>query len=275
MEDVQYGDVWASNDGLVTWRQVTAAAPWPPRSFHSAVVVQPTNSPSLCPRASKGEMLLLAAGGGNDGTFADVWRTCDGVAWTPVTLAAPWLPRIGTTINLVMTMVMQASAPAGSGAGVNVTHALVLAGGMSNLSTPGLSDVWRSVDYGSTWTMVATDGAGGFTPRSYHGAIAGPIGSRCPQPSTAAQHADEQHQQQEYDQQVLSSPLFLMGGWTVDVGSVGGHHDSDRISAPAAWRLHGPRAAASSNGTGLSPSSWYYVYFGDVYCADGGAFTAA
>lgn len=75
-------DVWCSTDGHY-WELVLDHAPWKPRAFHQAVVFQDH---------------LWIFGGGNYvpeyEDFADVWRSPDGVHWTPVCAAAPWHARL-------------------------------------------------------------------------------------------------------------------------------------------------------------------------------------
>ncbi len=73
-EWVELNDVWSSEDGL-TWTQVTAAAPWCPRSGLAAVVYH-------------GKIWVLGGGDRND-----VWCSEDGANWTQVTNQAPWARR--------------------------------------------------------------------------------------------------------------------------------------------------------------------------------------
>lgn len=75
-------DVWSSTDGK-TWKQETADAPWSPRSYLQAVVLD-------------GRIWVM--GGGNYvpeyHAKNDVWSSEDGVHWEQATDSAPWSPRL-------------------------------------------------------------------------------------------------------------------------------------------------------------------------------------
>jgi len=79
------GDVWASRDGM-TWTCVTSLGPWSSRCAFGAVVFN-------------GQMWVL---GGGKSYFIippqpapnDVWASSDGAAWSQVTSAAGWSPRV-------------------------------------------------------------------------------------------------------------------------------------------------------------------------------------
>jgi hypothetical protein len=58
-------DVWSSADGI-TWREETAAAPFPPRNLHVLL-------------AHNNELWVIAGFG--SGAMNDVWRSADGVNW--------------------------------------------------------------------------------------------------------------------------------------------------------------------------------------------------
>lgn len=75
-----YNDVWSSEDG-VHWTQVTAAAPWPPRLWFSAVSYQ-------------GHMWVL--GGWSrvpETNWGDVWYSKNGKDWTRLTAETIWKER--------------------------------------------------------------------------------------------------------------------------------------------------------------------------------------
>ncbi len=115
-------DVWSSADGK-TWRLATANAGWAPRAYHQAVV-----------HAGK----IWVFGGGNYvpvyQAYHDVWCSEDGVHWTEVTKAAPWLARLWFS------------------AAVYRGRMWVL-GGWSKEPDMNLGDVWYSLD-GRQWTEL-------------------------------------------------------------------------------------------------------------------------
>jgi hypothetical protein len=75
-------DVWSSADGK-EWRLETERAPWSPRAYHQAVVLE-------------GRIYLF--GGGNYvpdyQAKNDVWSSADGKEWRLETESAPWAPRL-------------------------------------------------------------------------------------------------------------------------------------------------------------------------------------
>lgn len=113
-------DVWSSADGK-TWRLETAAAPWAPRAYHQAVVLN-------------GRIYVM--GGGNYvpeyAAFNDVWSSADGKRWRQETATAPWHPRLWF------------------GAAV-YRGAMWILGGWSKVPDQNWGDVWTSTD-GRTWT---------------------------------------------------------------------------------------------------------------------------
>lgn len=116
-------DVWSSADGR-TWRQEAAKAPWQPRAYHQAVVLN-------------GKIYVL--GGGNYvpayEARNDVWSSSDGVNWTCETKSAPWLPRLWFS------------------AAVYRGRMWVLGGWSKDKDNHG--DVWHSAD-GRTWQRLET-----------------------------------------------------------------------------------------------------------------------
>ncbi len=130
-EDYYFGDaqslkndVWSSTEGK-EWTLVTAAAPWSPRAYHQAAVL---------------DGKLYVFGGGNYvpdyHATNDVWSTEDGVQWTRVTEAAPWHPRLWFSTAVYRD------------------HLWVL-GGWSNYPTKNWGDVWYSKN-GRDWTELKT-----------------------------------------------------------------------------------------------------------------------
>jgi hypothetical protein len=100
-------DVWCSRDG-VSWEQVSAAAPWSPRFFHSIAVYHDK---------------LWVIGGVDQQNVAglnDVWYSDDGVNWTQLQ-NAPWEPRHAASVM------------------VHDRHLWMAAGGANTL----YNDVWR------------------------------------------------------------------------------------------------------------------------------------
>jgi len=75
-------DVWSSEGGRI-WKLETADAPWAPRAYHQAVVLDDR---------------IYVFGGGNYvpqyKNFNDVWSSADGVEWRQETNAAPWHGRL-------------------------------------------------------------------------------------------------------------------------------------------------------------------------------------
>lgn len=63
---------------LTGWRQVTAAAAFPPRQLHAAVVFQ-------------NKMWVIAGGGIPEG-YTDMWSSADGLTWTEILPVGPYPP---------------------------------------------------------------------------------------------------------------------------------------------------------------------------------------
>jgi hypothetical protein len=117
-------DVWSSSDGR-KWTQVVAAAPWAPRAFHQAIVLNNK---------------IYVMGGGNYSpsytAYNDVWSSEDGLHWDQVTAAASWAPRIWFS-------------------SVVYRDRMWVLGGWSNDPSRNWGDVWYSVD-GKQWTELKT-----------------------------------------------------------------------------------------------------------------------
>ncbi len=127
-QTVILNDVWRSPDGS-SWDRVTPHAQWEERIMSACVV-------------HDGYMWLLG-GTANDPlhpyatiNFRDVWRSADGLTWTPVTTTAAWSARYGH-------------------AAVSCNGRIWLMGGDTHVETKNglLADVWSSED-GATWTPV-------------------------------------------------------------------------------------------------------------------------
>ena len=116
-------DVWSSADGRA-WTEETNAAPWAPRAYHQAVVLN--------------ERIYLLGGGNYVPVhFAenDVWSSADGVNWVCETEDAPWAPRLWFS------------------AAVYRGRIWVLGGWSKENDNHG--DVWHSAD-GRTWQRLET-----------------------------------------------------------------------------------------------------------------------
>ncbi len=114
--DERYGEAWTKQ---------TANAGWTARSGHSCVVLP------------DGSIVLM---GGTTGTTTyrnDTWRSTDGgVTWTLLNASGGWTGRALST---------SVATPDGG---------IVLMGGFDDTYDFFRNDVWRSNDYGATWTCV-------------------------------------------------------------------------------------------------------------------------
>jgi PKD repeat protein len=142
------GWAWYFGDEHFTepWTLMTARAGWSQRYYHSSVVLP------------DGSVLLL--GGENSGGIShyhDVWRSTDnGATWILINASAGWPGRSEHS-----TVVL----PDGS---------IVLMGGIHE-SYSYLNDVWRSVDNGTTWTLM--NASPGWSRRIGHSSVALPDSS--------------------------------------------------------------------------------------------------
>lgn len=118
-------DVWSSTDG-VKWEQVTNAAPWSPRAYHQAAVLN-------------GRIYVF--GGGNYvpkySATNDVWSSADGKKWRQETASAPWHPRLWFSSVVYRD------------------HMWVL-GGWSNQPSKNWGDVWYSKN-GKDWSQLQAE----------------------------------------------------------------------------------------------------------------------
>ncbi|MFA6333315.1 MAG: sialidase family protein [Methanoregula sp.] len=132
-------ETWKSADNGATWSQVSPNAGWTGRCYHNSVALP------------DGSIVLI---GGEDGrTRNDVWRsTNNGTTWTEVNASTGWTPRESLS---------SAVMPDGS---------IIVSGGTLPGGYVQFSDVWRSIDKGTTWTKVTADA--GWSPRYGHGMVA-------------------------------------------------------------------------------------------------------
>ena len=197
-----YGDTWTTDANMTAWTLVSPLAAWSPRAYMASAVVNDvwvTTGGGHC----EGEFKTPACP--HYGWFGEVWATSDGAEWSlvsssgqttrsgthngqgsdgvdavhgprlgmrryggastgPSVCTAPVLnragevmfcPRGGHTLNAVPT--------AGGGA-----TALVLAGGMNNSDL--FNDVWRSLDGGASWTLIAAPAP--WARRAFHASAA-------------------------------------------------------------------------------------------------------
>jgi hypothetical protein len=103
-----FEDVWAASsqeDGRLTWTELTAAAPFSSRAFHTAVTTT---------FGGKAEVYVLGGQDQNGNVRGDVWRSEDGQTWNQVSGPVPWQPRwhhaavycqVGTDLLLACTIV--------------------------------------------------------------------------------------------------------------------------------------------------------------------------
>ncbi|MCK9593517.1 MAG: PKD domain-containing protein [Methanoregula sp.] len=146
-------DVWRSRDKGKTWTQVTAIAGWQGREGHASVVM-PDGS------------IVLEGGFYWDDSFNganyknDVWRSTDnGKIWSLVSGYAPWAKRSKHS---------SVAMPDGS---------IVLMGGKDPTDSwyPYKDDVWRSTNYGASWTQKTNSAE--WLSREGHSSVAMPDGS--------------------------------------------------------------------------------------------------
>lgn len=118
-------DVWSSSDGK-TWTQETEAAPWAPRAYHQAAVLNDK---------------IYVFGGGNyvPQYFAlnDVWSSSDGKHWELETDHATWSPRLWFS-------------------SVTYRDRMWVIGGWSGNPHKNWGDVWHSRD-GKQWKQLKSE----------------------------------------------------------------------------------------------------------------------
>ena len=115
-------DVWSSVDGK-TWKLETGDAPWSPRAYHQAVVLNDR---------------IYLFGGGNYVpeyyAYNDLWSSADGVHWRKENAAAPWAPRLWFSAAVYRDRMW-------------------VVGGWHNNPSTNLGDVWFSRD-GKHWKQL-------------------------------------------------------------------------------------------------------------------------
>jgi len=143
---IYMNDVWRSTDNGATWTEVNASAGWSARIHHSSVVMP------------DGSIVLMGGDATIDSYKNDTWRSTDkGATWIRVNASAGW------------------SARAGHSSVAMLDGSILLMGGTTSVSPYVKNDVWRSTDYGATWTEV--NASAGWTARSDHSSVAMPDGS--------------------------------------------------------------------------------------------------
>lgn len=133
-------DTWRSTDEGETWTLKNASSGWEKRTDIIAV-------------AMPDDSILIVGGTGALDYFNDTWRSTDyGATWTLMSATAPFQAR-----NLPKLTAMKDGS------------AVFLGGYVStgNLSSPDhfFNDVWRSTDYGVTWTQTKLETADGWAGR--------------------------------------------------------------------------------------------------------------
>ncbi|MFA5379264.1 MAG: PKD domain-containing protein, partial [Dehalococcoidia bacterium] len=122
--NIYKNDTWRSMDKGATWTQVNGSSGWSARYAHSSIVMQ------------DGSIVLMGGLDNYGNNKNDTWRSMDkGATWTRVNASAGWSARYMHT-SVVM--------PDGS---------IILMGGYDR-TYRFMNDVWRSTDYGATWTRV-------------------------------------------------------------------------------------------------------------------------
>jgi len=147
-----FGDVWASDDKGESWRMVVSAAAWEARHGHNLLYFGTT---------------LYQLGGDTQTTAdyplpsprADVWSSQDGREWIVVNRKTPW-PRRKKF-----------------GAATDAEGVFYVLGGDSGIpGSSGLSDMWKSEDFGATWQAVTL--ASAWSARHSFGFVLMPGGTR-------------------------------------------------------------------------------------------------
>ncbi|MFA6363196.1 kelch repeat-containing protein [Methanoregula sp.] len=133
-------DTWRSTDKGVTWTLMNASSGWSQRSAHSSVAL------------SDGSIVLMGGYNNKTKTLGDTWRSTDeGTTWTLMNAGSGW-PKRDYHSSVALS-----------------DDSIVLMGGW-NESSKRLSDTWRSMDKGATWTLVNTGSVG--QAREYQAAVA-------------------------------------------------------------------------------------------------------
>jgi PKD repeat protein len=146
MGGVDREDTWRSTDNGATWMLMNASSGWSGRYLSGNVVMTGGN-------------IVLIGGNSKGHSMNDVWKSSDnGATWTQQTAGAEWSKR-----NDPSSVAM----PDGS--------IILTGGGGNNPSSSPVNDVWRSTDYGATWTLV--NGSAGWAGREGHASVVMPDSS--------------------------------------------------------------------------------------------------
>ena len=128
-----HDDVWNSDDGGISWNEVTSSAGWAGRTYHSCVVFN--------------DMLYVLGGKRSSVVYNDVWTSVDGgSSRTLVTAAADWSARR-------------------SQVAVVYNDKIFVMGGSNSLY---LNDIWNSED-GINWSEVSA--AAAWSGRRFHTSV--------------------------------------------------------------------------------------------------------
>ncbi|KAG5191591.1 hypothetical protein JKP88DRAFT_295425 [Tribonema minus] len=172
-------DQWLSIDGTV-WK-FAGHAPWSPRAWHATTKLNFAEHALWTPRAWHAttklhvpmfmlcwdalEEKLLVLGG--TPLVNDVWQLESVVqaptglwqlTWTPLTLAAPWSPRVGLGVSVL-------ERSNGSTVFVTGGYAGWPRGSIQWDGERSRNDIWSSID-GRSWTLVASSAP--WPPRAWH-----------------------------------------------------------------------------------------------------------
>jgi len=137
-----FNDVWCSADGR-SWSCLTSNAGWQGRAGLSSVVLN-------------GEIFVMGGSFNDDSSiiggppirvyFNDVWKSRDGINWSPATTNAPWAPRAGAAVV----------AKGGYMYLVGGEDGFLCDTNRPDRCPPYFNDVWRSRD-GEDWELVTAE----------------------------------------------------------------------------------------------------------------------
>jgi len=130
-------DTYISVDYGDSWTPISTSQLWSSRAMFSSVAL------------SNNEIVMT--GGMNSGgtRYNETWSSRDnGITWTLINSSSGWEPRRYHT-SVAMP-----------------DESIVLMGGSNIQKNPPFNDIWRSTDYGATWTQVNTTPE--WSPRFHH-----------------------------------------------------------------------------------------------------------
>ena len=244
-------DTWRSIDNGETWTLVNESAGWSARIGHSSVVM-PDGS------------IILTGGIGNKGAandlvMNDVWRSIDnGATWMQVNASAGWSGRAFHT-SVVMA-----------------DGSIVLIGGRDD-DMNSRNDVWRSTDYGATWTMVSANA--GLSPIWGCNGVVMPDGSIVLLGGTNGRSTYSNDLWRSTDKGATWSHMSENVGWSARVGSssvampdgsivLTGGWDAISNLRNDVWRFM-PAGSSAQNPSHTYTSPGTYQVSLQVYNADG------